>query len=141
MLLSDLYEDLPAVPLDMEGMSQVAANVLSNAIDAVENGAGRINVCTAFDPEHERVTLSISDNGPGIPAGQLDRIFEAFHSTKGHGGTGLGLAAAHKIVSELGGQIDVDSTAGQGTTFHIHLPLRTIRLAGSAETKGPPERA
>jgi two-component system NtrC family sensor kinase len=140
MLLTDLCEDLPAVPLDMEGMSQVTANVLSNAIDAVENGTGRINVRTAFDPENERVTLSISDNGPGIPANQLNRIFDAFHSTKGHGGTGLGLAAAHKIVSELGGQIDVDSTTGQGTTFHIYLPLRTMRLAGSAETKGPPER-
>lgn len=138
VLMADLSEDLPAVPLDMEGMSQVAANVINNAIDAVEEQVGRISVRTLFDAENERVTLSVSDNGPGILPEQLRSIFRAFHSTKGHGGTGLGLAAAHKIMQELGGRIDVESPPGEGTTFHIHLPLRTMLAAGAAETQGPP---
>ena len=137
MLLTELAEDLPPVPLDMEGMTQVAANILSNAIDAVSDGTGRINARTRYDSAGDRVTLSISDNGPGIPADQIDRVFDAFHSTKGHGGTGLGLAAARKVVYELGGQIEVNSAPGQGTTLHVHLPLSTVRLIDSADTQGP----
>ena len=137
MLLTELAEDLPPIPLDLEGMAQVAANILSNAIDAVSEGTGRINVRSQFDSAGDRVTLTISDNGPGIPADQIDRVFDAFHSTKGHGGSGLGLAAARKVVHELGGQIEVHSTPEQGTTFHVHLPVSTVRLADSAETQGP----
>jgi signal transduction histidine kinase len=118
-------------------MTQVAANILSNAIDAVSEGTGRINVRSQYDSAGDRVTLTISDDGPGIPADQIDRVFDAFHSTKGQGGTGLGLAAARKVVHELGGQIEVHSTPGEGTTFHVHLPVSTVRLADSAETQGP----
>ena len=60
--------------------------------------------------------LSVSDNGPGIPPDEIGCVFDAFHSTKGHGGTGLGLAAAHKIVQELGGRITAESVLQEGTT-------------------------
>lgn len=86
------------------------------------------------------LTISIADNGPGIPADQLSKIFDAFHSSKGHGGTGLGLAAARKIVGELGGLINVESTVGEGTTFHIVLPAQHVRLADSDKTHGPQAR-
>ena len=137
MLLADLADDLPAVPLDVEGMMQVAANVLSNAVDAAPRGKGRICVRTAYDIGDDRVHLSVSDNGRGIPPDEIDRVFDAFHSTKGQGGTGLGLAAAHKIVQELGGQITAESVPQEGTTFHINLPIDSVKLADSEETHGP----
>ncbi|HUU85782.1 MAG TPA: ATP-binding protein [Phycisphaerae bacterium] len=137
MLLTELADDLPAIPLDMEGMSQVAVNVLSNAVDAVAAQTGRVNVRTSYDPAADRVTLSIRDNGPGIPPDQIEHVFQAFHSTKGYGGTGLGLAAARKVVDELGGEIDVESPPNEGTTFHIHVPTSRVELADSEETHGP----
>ncbi len=123
MLLAEL-EDMPPIPLDQEGMHQVTHNIVLNAIEAVDGKTGRVNVRTSYRKHHNQVVLSIIDNGPGIPAEELDDIFKAFHSTKGHGGTGLGLAAAQKIVSELDGEIEVQSEVGQGTTFHVKLPIR-----------------
>ena len=123
MLLTEL-EDMPPIPLDQEGMHQVTHNIVLNAIEAVDGKTGRVNVRTCYNQQDDQVVLSVTDNGPGIPAKELDDIFKAFHSTKGHGGTGLGLAAARKIVSELGGEIEVQSEVGEGTTFHVKLPIR-----------------
>ena len=163
MILTDL-EEMPAIPLDPDGMHQVAHNIILNAIEAAshfpplqggERGdrGGRVNISTRYDPgkyppsvlgveptgrrSEARVTLSIGDNGPGIPAEERDRIFDPFHSSKGHGGTGLGLAAAKKIVSELNGVIEVESVVGEGTTFHVKLPAVHVRLADSDKTHGP----
>lgn len=136
MILTDL-EELPAIPLDAEGIHQVIHNILVNAIQAVPAGSGRVNIRTHYDPAHSRVTTTISDNGPGIPEADRERIFDVFHSSKGQGGSGLGLAAAKKIVSELRGAIDVESRPGEGTAFHIHLPSTDARLADSRKTHGP----
>jgi signal transduction histidine kinase len=136
MLLADL-EEIPAVPLDPEGMHQVAHNVVLNAIEAAPNEGGRVNIRTTYDAEMGRLTLSISDNGTGISEEQRGTIFDAFHSTKGHGGTGLGLAAAKKIVEELGGKIDVQSVIGEGSTFHVTLPAGHPRLVDSDKTHAP----
>ncbi len=136
MLLTDL-EEMPAIPLDPDGMHQVAHNIILNAIEAAPPTGGRINISTRYLPKEARVTLSIGDNGPGIPPEERDRIFDAFHSSKGHGGTGLGLAAAKKIVGELNGTIEVESTLGEGTTFHVKLPAVHVRLADSDKTHGP----
>ena len=136
MLLTDL-EEMPAIPLDPDGMHQVAHNIILNAIEAAPPKGGRINISTRYQPKDARVTLSIGDNGPGIPPEERDRIFDAFHSSKGHGGTGLGLAAAKKIVGELNGLIEVESVVGEGTTFHVKLPAVHVRLADSDKTHGP----
>lgn len=152
MILTDL-EEMPAIPLDPEGMHQVAHNIILNAIEAAshfpplqggERGGrgGRVNISTKYQPQRAggseaRVMFSIGDNGPGIPPEERDRIFDAFHSSKGHGGTGLGLAAAKKIVSELNGVIEVESVVGEGTTFHVMLPAVHVRLADSDKTHGP----
>ena len=69
-----------------------------------------------------RVRVEIEDSGVGISAGDADRVFNPFFSTK-DGGTGLGLALTHKIVEDHGGSIDFRSIAGGGTTFRIELPL------------------
>lgn len=136
MLLTDL-EEMPAVPMDPDGMHQVAHNIILNAIEAAPTQAGRVNITTRYFAKDARVTLTIQDNGPGIPSEDQGRIFDAFHSSKGHGGTGLGLAAAKKIVTELEGVIDVESAVGEGTAFHIRLPAVHVRLADSDKTHGP----
>ncbi|MFQ5414001.1 MAG: ATP-binding protein [Phycisphaerae bacterium] len=136
MLLSEL-EELPAIPLDQNGMHQVVHNVVVNAIEASPPLDGRVNIATTYDESAARVLLSISDNGGGIGEEHRERIFDAFHSSKGQGGTGLGLAAARKIVTELGGVIDVDTAPGEGTTFHIKLPAVQPRYADSDKTHGP----
>lgn len=124
MLLTDLEEPFPPMPLDPDGIHQVALNIISNAIDAVPAGKGIINVSTRFNMDDAIADLIISDNGMGIDREQIEEIFEPFKSTKGQGGTGLGLAVARKIVREHHGRIVVDSAPGEGTTFRIRLPAQ-----------------
>jgi len=140
MILSDL-EEMPSVPLDSEGIHQVVNNIVLNAIEAAPEKGGRINISTSYRLDAGCAALSIGDNGPGIAAEDLGRIFEAFHSSKGQAGTGLGLAAAKKIVAELNGTIEVDSVLGEGTTFHVKLPITRDPLADSDKTQGPGTRA
>ncbi|MBI4718238.1 MAG: FHA domain-containing protein [Planctomycetes bacterium] len=136
MILTEL-DEIPAVPLDSEGIHQVIQNLVLNAIYAVPAGTGRVNLATRYEVESGDVVLTVSDNGPGVPLEERDRIFEAFHSTKGHGGTGLGLAAAKKIVTELGGRIELQGTAGEGAIFVVRLPTAHVTLADSGKTHGP----
>jgi len=105
---------------DRDQLHQVVTNLLNNAYDAL-NGRGRIEVRLTADSE--RVQLSVSDDGPGIPAEVLTHLFEPFFTTKPEGkGTGLGLAICHGTVESHGGTIDVESVVGHGSTFTIHLP-------------------
>lgn len=136
ILLPEL-EEIPAIPMDPDGVHQVAHNIVLNAIDAVPETGGRVNVSTHFDPERCVVVLSIADNGPGIPEAERERIFDAFHSSKGQGGTGLGLAAAKKIVDEMEGNIEVQDAAGGGTLFRVTLPASHVKLVDSERTLGP----
>lgn len=131
------FEEMPPIPLDPEGVHQVAYNIVLNAIEAAPAKGGRVGIRTRCEIGDAYVTLTISDNGPGIPDAERAGLFDAFHSTKGQGGTGLGLAAAKKIVSELKGRIDVQSTSGEGCTFHVRLPVTHIQLANSDETHTP----
>lgn len=116
VLLADHDDAVPPIPLDYDGMHQVLLNLVSNAIDAVpHDGEGVVNVRTRYDPLQRRVIVTIEDNGPGLPPAIREHLFEPFHSTKGHGGTGLGLAVSHKIVRELGGTLqfrELETPAG-----------------------------
>jgi len=96
--------------------------VLSNAIDAVQPNTGRISVRISLDEEAGEAGIVIGDNGCGIPPEMLPKIFDAFCSTKGSKGTGLGLAVSRKILQEHGGSIAVESNVGEGSTFTITLP-------------------
>ena len=108
---------------DTVQVQQVVLNILDNAIDAVgENGT--ITVSTGRAPDSRDIFVAVSDTGTGIPKDKLDKIFDPFFTTKKVGeGTGLGLTISYSIIEKLGGHIHVTSEEGQGTTFHITLPV------------------
>ncbi len=137
VLLTDLADDLPPVPLDYDGIHQVVLNLVTNAIDAVRPEVGVINVRTRFEADQRRVAIVVADNGPGVPADQMLKIFEPFHSTKGHGGTGLGLAVSKKIVEELGGRIVLRNLPEGGAEFSVNLPITRGEKERSGDTMGP----
>jgi two-component system, NtrC family, sensor kinase len=117
-------EDIPQIESDPGRLQEVLLNVINNSLAAVEDG-GRIDI-TASREDEERVSVAIADNGCGIPASDLHRVFEPFFSTKtSKGGTGLGLSITSGLVQELGGTISVQSQVGKGTTFTIVLPVKT----------------
>ncbi|HQL53150.1 MAG TPA: ATP-binding protein [Phycisphaerae bacterium] len=138
VLLADLDEHAPPIPVDYDGVHQVILNIVTNAIDAVEREKGIINVRTRYHAEQNLVLLSVADNGPGVPAEIRTRIFEAFQSTKGHGGTGLGLAVARKIVQELGGTLELIDPPDGGAEFRIGLPAVRATESSSGDTQEPP---
>jgi two-component system nitrogen regulation sensor histidine kinase NtrY len=111
---------LPLVRIDPEQIRRVVINLVDNAIEAMER-SGEIIVETQHDPANAIVRVIIADNGPGIPAGERDKLFLPYYSTKGRG-SGLGLAIVRRIIAEHGGNIDVGDNAPQGTRFTIELP-------------------
>jgi signal transduction histidine kinase len=114
------FGPLPLVECDPAQLNQVFMNLLANACDAIA-GAGNIWVTTRV--EGDAVVIAIRDDGSGMPPELLDRIFDPFFTTKDVGaGTGLGLAISLSVVSAHGGQLDVESAPGRGTTFRIVLP-------------------
>jgi signal transduction histidine kinase/pSer/pThr/pTyr-binding forkhead associated (FHA) protein len=115
---------LPRVEIDPDGIHQAVLNILLNGVSAVAASKGRVSIATTLDAPAERVFIHVSDDGPGIARDQMDRLFNVFTSTKGHGGSGLGLAVARKVVKEHGGHVSVTSSPGKGATFLIRLPLR-----------------
>ena len=131
-IVTDFDEQLPTVWIDEDLIKQVIMNMLVNAQHAIE-GNGSITVRTRFHPDFRRAELgarpvpmaeiTFADTGCGIPEEDLQRIFDPFFTTKGVGkGTGLGLSVSHGTVKAHGGLIEVQSTAGEGTEFHIYLP-------------------
>jgi len=105
-------------PVDAQQLRQILWNLCINAVEAMPEG-GELRVAAAARGEILEVT--VSDTGEGIEAGDLSHLFEPFFSTKEEG-TGLGLALVHRIVQEHGGEIDVHSVPGLGTTFTLTLP-------------------
>ncbi len=136
-LLMDFAEDMPPVPLDASGIHQAVLNLLSNALDAVEPETGAVVLSCSYDAAENFVRIGVSDNGVGIPPESMKRLFEPFHSTKGLRGTGLGLAVTKKLVEEHGGDIDVDSAPGHGTTIIITLPCGAEHEETSGDTLDP----
>jgi len=116
---------VPCVQAREERLGQVFLNLLVNAAQALPDGRAEhneIRVSTRFD--EDRVIVEVTDTGPGIPPKIIGRIFDAFFTTKDVGsGTGLGLAISHRIVTDLGGDLTVESEMGKGTTFRVSIPV------------------
>jgi signal transduction histidine kinase/pSer/pThr/pTyr-binding forkhead associated (FHA) protein len=129
--------EVPAVPADADGIHQAVLNLVLNAVAVCPADTGKVHVATGFNGPANEVTIRVCDNGPGIPAERRTHIFQAFHSSKGQGGTGLGLAAAKKIVDELSGAIEVHAQNGAGTCFVIRLPAERTMTADLSATRGP----
>jgi signal transduction histidine kinase/pSer/pThr/pTyr-binding forkhead associated (FHA) protein len=116
---------LPRLLFDPEALSRAILNVVTNAIDAVEDRTGgRIEITVDCDAAAELVRISVTDDGAGMSPETLAGIFNLFVSTKGARGTGLGLTVSRKILREHGGDILVTSRQGEGSTFVLQFPLR-----------------
>jgi len=116
-------ENMPIIQSDQGRLQQVFLNVINNAFAAVEDG-GKIDIMLKHEAPEE-VTITITDNGCGIPPENLVTIFEPFFSTKGEKGTGLGLSITYGLVQKLGGHISVESEIDKGTNFTITLPVKS----------------
>jgi len=119
------YSRVPTVSGNASRLGQVFLNLLVNAAHAIREGAAHeneIKLVLRQGPK-ERVVVEIHDSGHGIPEEHLARLFEPFFTTKDVGeGTGLGLFICHRIVSDLGGTIEVESSVGSGSVFRVVLP-------------------
>ncbi|PHY03245.1 MAG: histidine kinase [Planctomycetaceae bacterium] len=126
---------IPRLLFDPEAMSRAVLNVVSNALDAVENRPdAAIGIRLDCQEQEKMVRITITDNGAGISADSLQDIFTLFVSTKGARGTGLGLTVSRKILREHGGNIQVTSQLGEGSEFVLTFPM-TI-----SESELSPER-
>ncbi len=142
----DYSASLPPIQADPGMMEQIIVNLAVNARDAMIAG-GKLSISTQsvmVDDENIRrnreartgrfVCLRVADNGSGMDEATLGRIFEPFFTTKQVGkGTGLGLATVYGIVKQHQGWIEVTSTPGQGTVFHIYFPASTLAPVPTAE--------
>ncbi len=128
-LHADLPETLPLVRADRQQITQAVSNLITNALNYTPAG-GRVTVRAWA--EGERVCLSVSDTGIGIPPDEQPRIFERFFRgrearRRGVPGTGLGLSIAQEIIHRHGGRITVESRPGEGSTFTLYLPALVVR--------------
>ena len=117
--------ELHPIQGDATQVNQVLLNLVMNAADAVkEVDAPAVNISSSINTEEKMVLVVVQDNGCGMSQDTQTKLFQPFFTTKPVGeGTGLGLSISHGIVAEHGGDIGVQSTPGQGTTFTVQLPL------------------
>ena len=124
-LTIDLPDALPPVVADHDRLVQVVINLLSNAEKFCPAGDGLVKVTLRGDGSG--VTVSVTDNGPGVPEAQRQTIFDRFHQVRDGDtgnpmGTGLGLAICRRIVEHLGGRIWLEHTGSDGSCFRFHIP-------------------
>jgi signal transduction histidine kinase len=119
----DVAAELPQVRMNAGKIEQVLINLVINAGQAADKESSWVKLTARSVDAGGAVEIRVEDNGAGIPAESLERIFEPFFTSKGRdAGTGLGLSIAQQIVEEHGGRIDVTSEPGRGTCFTVRLP-------------------
>jgi len=122
-----LDEAVGEVATDAALLMQILDNLLTNALDALPDDGGKVTVATR--PEGARVVIEVSDNGTGISADVLPKIFDPFFSTKGPGkGYGLGLPISSTLAESLRGGINVESKPDAGSTFRVWLPRQAPEI-------------
>jgi len=130
-LVSRLTPNSGFVKVDQSRMAQVFDNIIHNAIDSMSESGGTlcVNVTSGSSNGDSRETyVEFNDTGAGIPQDVVGRIFDPFFTTK-PSGTGLGLSICHELVQAHGGEINVASAEGRGTTVRIVLPVVDVREA------------
>jgi two-component system sensor histidine kinase PilS (NtrC family) len=127
----EIEVDVPPTELwydaDEGQIKQIVWNLATNGLRAMPNG-GCLRLIGSCDPAGEGVVITVQDEGVGIPAEELDALFQPFHGTFAQG-SGLGLAIVHRIVTDYNGEIRVSSKPGNGTTVAVHLPARAVVTA------------
>ena len=130
-----LDKDVPPIYGSQTEVQQVLLNLINNALYAMKQGGGKIDITTRL--EDRNVLVVVEDDGPGIPKANLDRIFDPFFTTKPVGeGNGLGLSICFGIIKKMEGEIDVHSTIDAGTRFEIRFPLKSPISAKSEDLSG-----
>jgi signal transduction histidine kinase len=117
------YGDVPSLKTDPAQLGQIFLNLVFNAAESFELADPSRNLIrlSAGTTDTGAVVVAVSDNGPGIPREQLERVFEPFFTTKDRG-MGLGLAISRTLAARLGGKLIAESEVGKGSTFALHLP-------------------
>src|SRR5262249_31036973 len=120
----DIGDDVPPVKADRRALQQILTNLIDNAVKYCGEGCA---VTTRVAPGANEVRVLVADNGPGIEARHLPRIFERFYRvdqgrSRDQGGTGLGLSIVKHLVEAMGGRVNVESALGRGSTFSFTLP-------------------
>jgi two-component system nitrogen regulation sensor histidine kinase NtrY len=118
-------EGLPKFDLDAEQINRVMINLLDNAVAAINKNDGRIEITISYDEQHRKATVSVADNGAGVPSSYKRKVFEPYFSTK-KSGTGLGLAIVSSIISDHHGQVSVADNNPTGTNVSFQLPVSEV---------------
>jgi signal transduction histidine kinase len=114
------FDPIPMVPCRAAELREVLTNLVLNAVDAMPSG-GNLTIHTYLQGGF--ACIAVSDTGVGIPEDMQQRIFDPFFTTKKEKGTGLGLSVSHTLIKDHGGDIEVQSSRGHGTTFVVKLPV------------------
>jgi two-component system nitrogen regulation sensor histidine kinase NtrY len=118
-------DGLPKFDLDAEQINRVMINLLDNAVAAINKNDGRIEITVSYDEQHRKATVSVADNGAGVPSSYKRKVFEPYFSTK-KSGTGLGLAIVSSIISDHHGQVSVADNNPTGTNVSFQLPVSEV---------------
>jgi len=120
----DIPEDLPKIKGIGVQLEQAFLNMIINACEAMAGKKGELAISARVGVEiPDRLEITVSDNGRGIPKENLNKIFDLFFTTKGPQGTGVGLSMAYRIIKDHNGEIAVESEVGKGTKFTVSLPI------------------
>jgi signal transduction histidine kinase len=140
-LTEEIQPGLPLINVEPARIRQILVNLLTNAHEYSPEGA---SIGVSVRTLGAEVEIAVSDNGPGIPHDQLERIFERFTRgdaglTQRVGGTGLGLAISKSLVELHGGSIVAESTPGQGSTFRVRLPIAAAVTSDGSQSRAAAE--
>jgi signal transduction histidine kinase len=121
---------LPPLKSDRQKVKQIVLNLLSNALKFTTDGS--VLISASYDGKARQVLIAVRDTGVGIAESDQLKVFEDFRQldsspARGYGGTGLGLSICRRLAQMLGGTIELESTAGKGSTFTLRLPGRIRR--------------
>ena len=135
-LAADIDPDLPDITTDRDKLRRILDNLLSNAVEFTDQGS----VTVAAHSDGGGIVISVIDTGTGIADEQREAVFEEFHQIHGERprqmpGTGLGLTISRELVRLLGGELEIESKIGEGSTFSITIPMLSTAKPGRQQTR------